>query len=128
MPTLDELISPGYRATLAAHHRKANGYWGASGHSHALDVLPRASALDAKSVLDYGCGRGTLGPVLRQKGIEVREFDPGIETVSALPEPADLVVATDVLEHVEPDRLEVTLAFLRSITRAGAYFVIALSK
>lgn len=59
--------------------------------------------------------------------IEVFEFDPAIEGKDAPPSPADLLVATDVLEHIEPDLVEATLVYLRSLARRGAYFTIALT-
>lgn len=122
-----ELVSAKYAAQLSLLH--ASRQWGASGYSHAPAVLEYYRELDCKTILDYGCGRGTLKSTLSESIAPeyIREFDPGIAGKNALPEPADLLVANDVLEHIEPDRLEITLAYLRSLTLKGAYFTIALT-
>lgn len=74
-----------------------------------------------KSVLDYGCGQGKLSKLLPN----VNEYDPCIEGKDKDPEPADVVVCADVLEHVEPDFLRNVLAHLRDLTLKRAILVIA---
>jgi len=118
----DDLASPEYRAQLAAKHRGMR--WGKSGASHAPEILAFAADLGATSVLDYGAGCATLAasvPALR-----VFDYDPGT-AAHALPKPADLVVSTDVLEHVEPDKIGNVLRHQYLLARKGAYLVIALS-
>lgn len=122
-----ELISDDYRATLQETHRLNK--WGGGGKSHVHDVMAWAIDNECTTILDYGCGRGTLKPAafeLDHGAREVREYDPGIPGKDALPEPADLVVATDVLEHIEPDRVYATLQHLRGLTCMAAFFVISL--
>jgi cyclopropane fatty-acyl-phospholipid synthase-like methyltransferase len=48
-------------------------------------------------------------------------YDPGIPDRAALPEPADFVVSTDVLEHVEPEKLDGVLKHIRELTKRQAY-------
>ena len=36
---------------------------------------------------------------------EIKEYDPAIPGKDSLPEPADIVVCSDVLEHIEPNYL-----------------------
>lgn len=115
------LLSDGYREQLSRLH--ARQAWGAAGKSHAPEVEAWATAIGAMSILDYGCGRGTLKAAV---GLPVAEYDPGVAGKDGLPAPADLVVATDVLEHVEPDRLDDVLAHLERLAGKGAYLVIAL--
>lgn len=120
--TRDDLVSPDYQKTLKLNHAVHPG-WGRYGRDSVNDVAAYADDLGATTILDFGCGTGTLAPALC--GRDVREYDPGIDGKDALPEEADLVVATDVLEHIEPDRLDATLAFIRRLARRGAFFVIA---
>ena len=130
MPKFDDLVTPEYKALLRERYTRPG--WGASGHHHAEDVLEFAKRIDAYSILDYGCGRGTLKQKLQDvtptnTGFDFREYDPGIVGKDARPDPADLVVSTDVLEHVEPDRLYPTLHFLRRLSLKGTYLIIACS-
>jgi hypothetical protein len=55
----------------------------------------------------------------------VFEYDPGIPGKDHLPKPADLVVCTDVLEHIEPELLDGVLRHLYLLAGRGAYLVIA---
>lgn len=109
------------RDTHASH--KA---WGCDGWRHANEIVIWAGDLGAKSILDYGCGAGTLKDALRHKWIDIREYDPGVLHKDGLPTYADLVVCTDVLEHVEPECLDGVLAHIRALARFGAFFVIDL--
>lgn len=122
--TLEDLISPAYRAQCQQMHARK---WGADGAKHLAPVLAWADALKAETVLDYGCGEGRLSeaakPVRR-----ILNFDPGMDGKSGLPKPVDLVVCTDVLEHVEPDKLDNVLGHLRRLAAKGAYLVIATRK
>jgi hypothetical protein len=74
-------------------------------------------------VLDYGCGRGSLAEALKPH--RCQQYDPGIPGRDVLPKPSDVVVCTDVLEHVEPDKLESVLDHLARLTARAAYIVIA---
>lgn len=115
------LITEYYRAQNAALH--ATGRFGGSGFKHAVAVRDFADSLGAVSILDYGCGGSTLAASLQDR--DVRQYDPAIPQFAALPEPVDLVVCTDVLEHVEPDCLDAVLAHLVSLSRLGLYLSIA---
>ncbi len=75
------------------------------------------------SILDYGCGKGTLSPEFPE--LDIREYDPAIPGKDAEPERADLVVCTDVLEHIEPELLDNVLEHLRSLTIKRLFFNIA---
>lgn len=124
MTDVSAVASDEYRAVLRKRYEKPG--WGGSGGSHAEEVMLYAAKLGATSVLDYGCGRGTLKKMLPDSW-DVREYDPGIIGKDTPPQPADLVVATDVLEHVEPERLLKVLWHLRALARKGLFLVIATS-
>ena len=112
-------------------HAAQRGF-GQSGRKHAAEVLAFISWNAVDSLLDYGCGSGTLHEALND-GVtcenllwcEIREYDPAIEGKTASPEPADLVVCTDVLEHVEPELLGNVLRHLRLLTLKAALLVIS---
>jgi len=119
----DDLTSPDYKRQLQKKH--AGMKWGRSGNSHADTVIDFAAAMKATSVLDYGCGRGTLKAAVPK--LKVLEYDPGIPGKDDLPKPADIVVSTDVLEHIEPDKVNRVLRHQYQLARKGGFFVIALS-
>jgi 2-polyprenyl-3-methyl-5-hydroxy-6-metoxy-1,4-benzoquinol methylase len=55
----------------------------------------------------------------------VQEYDPGIKGKDILPKPVDVVVCTDVLEHVEPKALNSVLDHIVKLTGYMAYIVVA---
>lgn len=126
-----DVATPEYRALLQQRYESPG--WGGSGHSHWPEVREFAVKLKAQSVLDYGCGRGTLKRAIDDAfmsgmpGVrfDVREYDPGIIGKDELPEPADLLVSTDVLEHIEPLLLDGVLQHMQSLALKGMYLIIA---
>lgn len=115
------LVTDGYRQTLQAMH--ASGPWGIKGYKAHLPLMPFFAELQATTILDYGSGTETLRQNLPH--IDVRCYDPGIPGREQLPEPADLVVCTDVLEHIEPKLLDNVLAHIASLAIKGVYLNIA---
>lgn len=121
------VISDDYRALNRRLLRTNPGY-GDGGGRHAARVAAFADKLAAYSILDYGCGRGQLRKALWTEGWggTIVEYDPAIPKKAELPtKRVDLVVCTDVLEHVEPELLDNVLADLRRLTKKGAYLSIA---
>lgn len=70
-------------------------------------------------VLDYGAGKQTLAGHLIQSGFDgdIFSYDPAVAELSGAPLPADLVVCTDVLEHVEFDQVGPVLDHLSDLTK-----------
>jgi len=83
--------------------------------------------MDAKSILDYGCGECTLRPAIKKLGFKgfIGEYDPARFGKEAPPKPADLVVCTDVMEHVEPELIDNVLRHVRGLTGKGCFMVVA---
>lgn len=121
-----DLISLRYLDEQRALHARPEGY-GGKGSKWATTVLALAQEIGATSILDYGCGRGELGKALRAAGRPIAEYDPAVSGADLLPAFADLVVTTDVLEHVEPECLVAVLAHLHRLTRKAVFFVVALT-
>jgi cyclopropane fatty-acyl-phospholipid synthase-like methyltransferase len=102
-------------------HRRHKTY-GIGGGRHAARVCAILATLPSDAtVLDFGCGKGRLQQAL---DFPIAQYDPAVRQYAAVPDPADLVVCTDVLEHVEPDRLLAVLTELRRCVRRVGYFVI----
>lgn len=116
------LISPEYRETQIAMHAK--GY-GTKGDRWASTVVGIAQQYQCSSVLDYGCGQGSLAKALQHSGLSVREYDPAITGKNGHPSFADLVVCGDVLEHIEPDKLDQVLRHLKMLARKAVFLVVS---
>jgi hypothetical protein len=121
-----DLISPAYRQTQIELHAAPRGY-GGKGDKWSMAVASIAFTRDVTTILDYGCGQGSLRASLSttRKLYTFNEYDPAISGKDALPEPADLVVCTDVLEHIEPEKLSTALAHLYDLTKMVLFVVIA---
>lgn len=124
----NDLISPKYRVMQRILHRRPEGY-GNRGCKWASAVLELVAQVNATSVLDYGCGQGTLRTdvmAAQPPGLRFDEYDPAVPGKDGLPSFADVVVCTDVLEHVEPEKLDSVLAHLRGLARKAVFVVVAL--
>lgn len=117
------LITENYRALNKELHAK--GAYGAGGFRWADMVLGLRSETESTSVLDYGCGQGNLGKALGSPDW-FREYDPAIEGKDIEPKPADLVICTDVLEHIEPDMLDNVLKHIANLSLRAVFLVISI--
>ena len=81
-------------------------------------IVDLARVNKLKSVLDYGCGKGDLKPLLVKHApqLDVREYDPAVPGKIQMPQPADIVCCLDVMEHIEPEFLEDVLQHIRGLT------------
>lgn len=115
-----EVISAEYADLNAQLHRE-NPAYGVGGDKHAENVIKLTQAIKSRNVLDYGCGKGRLARALP---FGISEYDPAIPGKTESPKPHDLVVCTDVLEHIEPDKITAVLADLQRVTLLVGYLVI----
>lgn len=114
------LISEEYKRLNAQLHHDNLAY-GVGGGKHAPTVIKLAERMQTRSILDYGCGKGYLA---KEIPFPIWEYDPAVLGKDQEPRPADLVVCTDVLEHIEPERLQFVLNDLASLVLKIGYFVI----
>lgn len=115
------MISDEYRQMNADLHEQKPMY-GMSGRKWAPTVMALREKYDTVSVLDYGCGKGSLGKEIPGG---VTNYDPAIKEFSRPPKPHNIVVCTDVLEHVEPQHLSAVLGHISELTRKVALLVVA---
>jgi hypothetical protein len=106
------LITPAYAAMQTQFHEDRPDY-GVSGTKFVEPVLNFAKQLNTRDILDYGCGKATL-----QKGIPfpIQNYDPCNLEYNRRPQPAAMVVCTDVLEHIEQECLKEVLDDIRALT------------
>lgn len=122
-----DLISPAYREEQRRLHAEPRGY-GQRGRKWAPQILELVARCDGGSVLDYGCGQGSLAAALAgQPGVlRIAEYDPAIMGKDGRPAFADIVVCTDVMEHVEPRYIVTVIDHLASLTRKFLFLVVSL--
>jgi hypothetical protein len=115
-----DLISPEYLQQLEML-REDKPEWGpGAGHRHLLAYQSLCLKYgNFSSVLDYGCGTGGFLDKLPCR--DKRGYDPAVAKYAKLPEPAELVMSMDVLEHIEPELLDNVLSHIRACTLRFAY-------
>lgn len=122
------MITPEYQEQITKLH--ATQKWGAQGWKALPDVfsLILQYKLKRPTILDYGAGERTLENTAKWAlpYARVQSYDPGIPEIAEPPVGQfDIVVCTDVLEHVEPQFVELTLDKLRHHTYRVAHLRIA---
>ena len=124
------MITEDYKEQLQAH-RASNPEWGSTAAKYAgLDVVRMLERVrQAKTVLDFGCGTGSLARYIRAhapREIEVFEYDPSVPGKDTIPDRKfDMIVSTDVMEHIEPESLNETLRWLHNHAEMAMLHVIA---
>jgi 2-polyprenyl-3-methyl-5-hydroxy-6-metoxy-1,4-benzoquinol methylase len=109
-------------------HADPRGY-GGRGRKWRDLVVEMGTTYQCRSLLDYGCGQGTLCAAITSGAhpfTDIREYDPAILGKDAPPSPAELVVCTDVLEHVEPDYIWSVTEHLAAMTIRACFLVVSL--
>lgn len=120
------LITPEYLDQQKTMHAAPRGYGGGGSRwADKVEALARSLG-QVDAILDYGCGQNTLAPVLMSKGFRTRSYDPAVAAFNAEPLRSDLVVCTDVLEHVEGDCVDDVLAHIAALCRRRLFVVIGL--
>lgn len=128
------MISKEYLSQVQQLHA-SDSSWGTSGRRYAKDVYNLICAHEAKSVLDFGAGKGGLldavSRLLDEAAIDdshpvkLHNYDPAVPGFDTLPKGKfDLLVSTDVLEHIEPEHLDEVLATMAGLTGMAAFLVI----
>lgn len=115
-------ITKEYLELNTQKHWQSDQY-GIGGAQFAPIVYEMTKQFKTEDVLDYGCGKATLQAELP---FSIKLYDPAVPKYSAEPLPANLLVCTDVLEHIEPQCLEDVLEHMASLCKTAFFFTIAL--
>ena len=120
------MIRPEYVEQLK-QYRESNKDWGGSAVRNAGDHVVRYIQRHPEivTVLDFGSGAGTLKRHIEQHllrrvddPVTVFEYDPSVPGKATLPNTMfDLIVTTDVMEHVERESLDETLDWIAEHSR-----------
>lgn len=119
-----QLISKEYLELNRELHNR-NQKYGGKGDAWTERVLAYMKAIDAKSYLDYGCGKMNLLNAVKEArpDLAANGYDP--VTAPAEPEPADFVTCNDVLEHIEPHLLNHVLWHIKGKMKHSGLLVIS---
>lgn len=117
-------ITEAYRAEQSALHAKGN--YGTTGERYGPLVADLLMQTKATSLLDYGCGshRSLLKSLKLPHDVVYEGYDPAVPDYCSDPLPAELVVCIDVLEHIEPERLDDVLDHLGELCDPYGFFSI----
>ena len=98
--------------------------WGSSASRNCSALLRYLNRdKNIHTVLDFGCGTQSFAEFIKgaQKGgilrpdIQIIGYDPSVPGLDRLPDDRfDLIHSTDVMEHIEPEMLDETIAWQRS--------------
>lgn len=125
---MKKLLTPKYEKLITDKHLVRP--WGGSGWRWIPEValVIVKCGLKQPTVLDYGAGRSTFKTTMAwaMPHVRVAEYDPGVAELAVVPTGQfDIVLCTDVLEHVERQFVDETLDRLRAYTRHAAVLNIA---
>jgi hypothetical protein len=111
------MISDQYQKVLRSIHESTSFGKRAKFPKHLENFIQK---INPTSMIDFGCGKGRLVEKIKETypSINIRGYDPGNKNFSnSINEPVDLLMSTDVLEHIEPVFLDETLQFLSTKSR-----------
>jgi 2-polyprenyl-3-methyl-5-hydroxy-6-metoxy-1,4-benzoquinol methylase len=122
---MDSLI-PDYRKLAET---MSGNFAGLSVLNHVKSIKALASSVGAETLLDFGCGRGDAyrSPfkIHHQLGLPrsaVTLYDPAFRPSSALPTGKyDLVICSDVLEHLVPEETDEFITRLFGYARKAVW-------
>lgn len=118
------LITDNYREVNRTLHD--NEHYGRAGAGWYKSVLALMKVTKSNDVLDYGCGKGNLAKTIKEKtNVVIKEYDPAIPEKETRPDPADIVICTDVLEHIERECLYDVFMDLKRVVNKIGFFTIA---
>lgn len=98
---------------LIEHYKEIHqtSSFGATARNFSLQIRLCMQELKPTKVLEYGCGKSDLVDSCGRESIQWDRYDPAIPKFSERPEGQyDLVVNTDVMEHIPPADVDDVLA------------------
>lgn len=124
---MEHLISKEYQYKITDYHSKRP--WGGAVINKAADIHKYVTLSNAKTLLDYGAGRSSLKDTLNNYSYdldyEIVEYEPGRPELAGDPPVCDFLVCCDVLEHIEPEKIDAVLQHMYDKTAMFAFMTIS---
>ena len=104
---------------------------------HVFYIANFARNMQCKTALDYGCGKASLYKRIDPSGKTLQDiwgmdnislYDPAVPEYEVKPSPCDLVVCTDVMEHIPESEVEAVLKDINMLANKAVYFCISYKK
>ena len=112
------------------YHKEHTEYGNGGGLKFYLQhIIDLVQDTKAETLLDYGCGKGNVVNGLKERYPDalVRGYDPGMPDFDKVPDSSEtyeFLLCTDVLEHIEPDRIDNVLQHINFLFTEKAYLMI----
>lgn len=116
---------PDYHQTLNQYQElHAKGY-GATAYLYFDQIAREVLKLRPSSILDFGCGRSDLVAHFWKDGArKIAKYDPAIPQFKRMPpETFDLLLCTDVMEHIPMTDIDHVLREMRSKAPRGLFTI-----
>lgn len=124
---LSKVISEEYRLLLENETKRP---WGGAVIGSVPKIYNYAIEYDCKSILDYGSGKSDFYKTLNQDfpnhGLTINQYEPARPEFAVDPPVSDMTVCVDVLEHIEPEKLDAVLDHIYQKTNKILYFKVCL--
>lgn len=124
---LSRVISEDYRQLIADETKRP---WGGAVIGSVPRIYNYAKQHDCTSVLDYGSGKSdflkSLNESFPEHGLQINQYEPARPEFSMDPPVSDMTICVDVLEHIEPDKIDAVLEHIYERTNKIFYFKICL--
>jgi trans-aconitate methyltransferase len=124
---MEKTISEEYVQQLSQLHDEKASFGDAKG----LKAIEKwIKEFKPQSIIDYGCGKGGVVLALKENysSIDTIGYDPGMVDFNVKPtKKFDMLISTDVLEHIEPVFLDAVLKEMNQYFTKNAFLIIATS-
>ena len=118
------LISEEHRSAETRRHISDPEY-GGEAIAWAQQISTIINAIQCDTALDYGAGKGELHRHLElDHRVAVHLYDPAIPAISHAPEPQEIVLCINVLDHVEEASIDAVLDDLKRCTQRTIFMVL----
>ena len=104
-----------------------DSHYGSTPAGHFDRISNFITTQNPKSILDFGCGKGTMGNLLKKSypNMLVHSYDPAIKEYESIPNSRyDMVITTDVLEHLYEDEIAGIFEEILKLDPSSMYHVI----
>ena len=117
---MDKYISKEYLNKIVDFRENKYKTWGGAVSTKVPQIYKYIVQEDCKSVLDYGSGNSdfkkTVENLYPDYDFKIVEYEPSIPDLNVDPDVCDMTICVDVLEHVEPDKIDNVLSHIQEKT------------